>query len=97
MKNKKAAVVFLGLAMLAFVASGCVNQSKIKELENEIGRLNQVVQQKDAKTKSLTEQMQVKQKELDSSKSELRRVKIELDNVNDKLKTLTIPPATPSK
>ena len=70
-KNKKTVITLLGLAMLAFLASGCVNQSKIKDLEKEIGRLNQIILQKDAKIKTLTEQTQVGQKSLDSIKSEL--------------------------
>ncbi|MDP2904812.1 MAG: hypothetical protein Q8O22_00745, partial [Candidatus Omnitrophota bacterium] len=79
-KNKKTMVALLGLAMLAFVASGCVNQTKVKDLEKEIGRLNQVIQQKDAKVKTLTEQTLAGQKSLDAVKSELDSVKKGLDN-----------------
>jgi len=98
-KNKKTIVTLLSVAMLAFVASGCVNQTKVKDLEKEIGRLNQVIQQKDAKVKTLTEQTLVGQKsleaiksELDSIKKELDNTKKELDNVNNKLKALVVPP-----
>jgi len=111
MENKKVKVALLGLALVAFLASGCVNPSKIKELENEIGRLNQVIQQKDAHIKTLTDQMEVKQKdldvikkeldnskvELDSVKKELDNTKKELDSVNNKLKTLTAPPVRVNK
>ena len=111
MKNKKTKLVLLGLAILAFLASGCVNPSKIKELENEIGQLNQVIQQKDVKIKTLTDQAQVKQKELesikkdfdsskkelDSVKKELDSTKKELDNVNKKLNTLVAAPGTVKK
>lgn len=107
MENKKVKVVLLGLALVAFLASGCVKQSKIKELKKENGRLNQAIQQKDIQIKTLTDQMEVKQKdldvikkeldnskvELDSVKKELDNTKKELDSVNNKLKTLTAPPA----
>ncbi|MDP2905439.1 MAG: hypothetical protein Q8O22_03970 [Candidatus Omnitrophota bacterium] len=98
-KNKRTGVVLLGLAMLTFVASGCVNQTKVKDLEKEVGRLNQVIQQKDAKIKALTDQTQAGQKSLDTVQNELNSIKNELDNtkkelenVNNKLKAVVVPP-----
>ena len=111
MKNKQIKVASLGLFIAVFLTSGCINSGKIKQLENEVARLNQVILQKDAKIKTLTDQAQVKQKDLDtikkelnSSKAELDGVKKELDNtkkeldkVNNKLKAPTIPPAAIKK
>lgn len=79
MNNKKTKILFLGLVIFSFLASGCVNQSKIKELENEIGRLNQVIQQNNVKIKTLTDQAQVKQKDLDTIKKELDNTKTEFN------------------
>ena len=99
MKNKRTMVTLFGIAMLAFVASGCVNETKVKDQEKEIGRLNQVILQKDAKVKTLTDQTLAGQKsleaiksELDSVKKELDNTKKELDNVNNKLKAVVVPP-----
>lgn len=83
MKNKKTKVVLLGLAIFVFLASGCVNQNKIKELKNEVAQLNQVILQKDAQIKTLTDRVRIKQKEL--------------DNVNKKLNTLVAAPKTVKK
>jgi peptidoglycan hydrolase CwlO-like protein len=108
MENKKVKVALLGLALVTFLASGCVDSKKIKQLENEAAQLNQVILQKDAKIKMLTDQAQIKQeelesikkdfdstkKELDSAKKELDSTKKELDNVNNKLNTLMAAPGT---
>ncbi len=85
MNNKKTKVLLLGLVILSFLASGCVNQSKIKELENEIVRLNQVIQQNDIKIKTFIDQAQVKQKDLDTIKNELDSTKNELDGTKKAL------------
>ena len=101
----------MGLSIAAFLASGCVNSGKIKQLENEAAKLNQIILQKDAKIKTLTDQAQVKQKELegiknnlgtskrelDSVKKELDSTKKELDKVNKKLSILTAAPETVKK
>jgi len=111
MKNNKVKVVLLSLALVTFLTSGCVDSKKIKQLENEVAQLNQVILQKDAKIKTLTDQAQIKQKELesikkdfdsskkelDSVKKELDSTKKELDNVNKKLNTLVAAPGAVKK
>jgi len=104
MISRKIAPILACLAIFAFIASGCVDTKSIKKLENEVSRLNQIIQQKDAKIKMLTEQGQLKQesldsitKELDSVKKELNSTKKELDSMNKKLNTLTANPVTLKK
>lgn len=104
MKYKQIIFTLLGLFLVAFLTSGCVDSKKMKELENEVGKLNQVIQQKDAKINTLTAQSQAKQneldvikKELDNTKNELDSVKKELDGVNKKLNDLTATPVLPKK
>jgi peptidoglycan hydrolase CwlO-like protein len=104
MKYKQITFALLGLALAAFLMTGCVNSGKMKQLESENARLNQLILQKDASLKTLTEQTQAKQreleaikKELDSTKKELDSVKKELDGVNKKLDALTATPVVPKK
>jgi len=78
--NKKTTVVVLGLAVIAFLASGCEDTKKVKQLESQVAQLNQLLLQKDAKIKTLAEQAQVNKGMLDSVKKELDRTKNELDS-----------------
>jgi len=75
MANRKITLMLVGLAVIVFLASGCVDNKKMKQLENDIVRLNQVILQQDTKIKTLTAQV----KELDSTKKELKRVNKELN------------------
>jgi len=79
MQNKKVTIAVLGLAAVAFLALGCVDSGKIKQLENEVSRLAQLVEQKDAKIATLTGEAVTKAQELDSVKKELDSSKAELD------------------
>ena len=93
-------VLLVGL--IAFLASSC-DSGKITQLQNESVRLNALVTQKDAKIKTLTDQLQAKVKEferikkdldaskaaLESATNELGSTKKELDTVNKKLDALT--------
>jgi peptidoglycan hydrolase CwlO-like protein len=111
MKYKQIIFTLLGLFLVAFLTSGCVDSKKMKLLQNEVTKLSQVIQQKDVEISTLTAQSQIKQKELDSikneldstkkeldsSKKELDSVKKELDSVNKKLNTLTATPVVPKK
>ena len=111
MKNKRTKIVLLGLFTAVFLTSGCIDSGKIKQLETEVAQLNQLVLQKDAKIKALTDQAQIKQKELesikkdfdsskkelDSVKKELDSTKKELDNVNTKLNTPVAAPVAVKK
>jgi len=80
MRKRKLTLIFIGLATIVFLASGCGNNKKMKQLENEVVRLNQVILQKDTEIKKLTTQV----KELDSTKKELRRANKELDTLKAK-------------
>ena len=97
MKNKSGAIMFLSLAMFAFLATGCENPQKIKKLESENGILSQMIVAKDAKIKMLGEQLNAKQKELDSTMKQLTDAKKEIDNLNKKAATLMAPPETLKK
>jgi peptidoglycan hydrolase CwlO-like protein len=111
MANRNIVFALLGLATIAFLTSGCADANKMKQLEREVTQLNQVILQKDAKIKTLTDQAQIKQKELegikkdfdstkkelDSVKKELDSTKQELDSVNKKLNTLMAAPGTVKK
>ena len=85
MQNKKVEIAVLGLAAVAFLALGCVDSGKIKQLENEVSRLAQLVEQKDVNIKTLTGEAVTKAQELDSVKKELDSSKAELDSVKKEL------------
>ena len=104
MKNKKVKVALLGLALVSFLTSGCVDAKKMQQLEREVAQLNQTILRKDAQIKILIDQTYAKQRDLDSSKKELDSIKKELDstkkeldNVNKKLNTLVAAPGTVKK
>jgi septal ring factor EnvC (AmiA/AmiB activator) len=104
MTYRQITFALLGLALVTFLTSGCVDFGKMKQLESENARLNQLILQKDASLKTLTEQAQAKQieleavkKELDIAKNGLDSVKKELDGVNQKLNTLTTTPVVPQQ
>ena len=75
MTKRKITIMLLGLATIVFLTSGCADHKKMKQLENEIVQLNQVILQKDVKIKILTAQV----KELDNTKKELKKVNRELN------------------
>jgi outer membrane murein-binding lipoprotein Lpp len=75
MTKRKITLMLLGLATIVFLTSGCADHKKMKQLENEIVQLNQVILQKDVKIKILTAQV----KELDNTKKELKKVNRELN------------------
>ncbi len=75
MTSRKITLMLLGLATIVFLTSGCADHKKMKQLENEIVQLNQVILQKDVKIKILTSQV----KELDNTKKELKKVNRELN------------------
>jgi peptidoglycan hydrolase CwlO-like protein len=111
MKNKKTKFILLSLAVVVFLAGGCVNSGKTQQLKDEVTRLNKIIQQKDAKVRTLIDQAQSNQKnvdvitkeldstkkELDGAKKELDTTKKELDSVNKKLGALTPKPITLKK
>lgn len=104
MTYRQVTFVILGLALVTFLTSGCADSGKMKKLESENARLNQLILQKDASLKTLMEQAQAKQieletvkKELDIAKSGLGSVKKELDGVDKKLNNLTTTPAVPQQ
>ena len=82
---KRTTVLLLTVALAAFLTSGCVDQSKIKELQGQIGQSGQAIHQKDIKIKALTEQALVKQKALDAIAKDLNGSKSELDSVKKEL------------
>ena len=79
MAGRKIIHVLPGLAAIVFLAGGCVDSKKIKQLEGETAQLNQAILQKDAKIKTLTVQVEAKQVELNSAKKELEKVNKEFD------------------
>ena len=105
MKSKGVTLMVLGLAAGAFLFCGC-DAGKVKQLQSEVTDMNQVIQQKDAKIKTLIDQAQSKEKELsginnelDSAKKELDSIKRELDSTRKELdaanKKVSVPmPAT---
>jgi septal ring factor EnvC (AmiA/AmiB activator) len=104
MAHRQVTSVVLGLALVAFLAAGCADPGKVKQLQNENVRLNQLIQQKDASLATLTEQAQAKQaeleavkKELDITKKGLESVRTELDYVSKKLSGLAAAPAAPQQ
>jgi len=78
--NKKATLVVLGLAVIAFLASGCEDTKKVTQLESQVAQLNLLLLQKDAKIKTLAEQAQESKGKLESVKKELDKTKNELDS-----------------
>jgi len=97
MKYKQITFTLLCLFLVAFLTSGCVDSKKMKQLDDENSRLNQVVQQKDAEISILINQSQAKQQELDSIKKELDSAKKELDNFINNLNTLKKTPVVPQQ
>jgi len=91
MKSNHAALVMLGLSLMVFLMAGCVNSGKMKQLQSENTRLNQLIQQKDTQIKILTDQSQARQKELANVTSELDRVKKELEATKSAALNLTQP------
>ena len=88
MKNKQITFTLLCLFFIAFLTSGCVDSHKMNQLDNEVSRLNQVIQQKDAEISSLVNQSQAKQQELDSIKKELDSIKKELESAKREVENL---------
>jgi len=78
----------LGLVVGAFLFSGC-EAGKVKQLQSEVTDMNQVIQQKDVKIKTLINQAQSKEKELAGVKEELDNTKKELDVVKQKVSVST--------
>ncbi len=97
MKYKPIAVTLLCLLLIAFLSSGYYGAGKLKQSVNEVSRLNQVIQQKDAEINTLAGQLQAKQQELESMKKEFDSAKQELDNVLNNLTTVTDKPAVPQQ
>lgn len=85
MKNTGFKVTVLFLTIAVFIISGYIIYRKIKELESGFSQLNQLVQQKDVTIKTLTGQMQEKQKELDNTNKVLDSTKLELHSTNEAL------------
>ena len=75
-------VLLVGL--VAFLASSC-DSGKITQLQNESVRLNALVTQKDAKIKTLTDQLQVKGKEFEGIKKDLDASKAVLESTTNEL------------
>ena len=87
MRRQGITVVLLGFTALVFLASGCVNPGKVKQLEDEAAMLHRMIAQKDAQIQTLTGQAKATQDELegikknyDLSQKELEGVKKELEN-----------------
>ena len=76
---------FCGLFLVAFLSLGCVDAAKVTQLENEVGRLNQVIQEKDAQISTLTEEAQAKNQEFDNIMKELETVRGELEATRGEL------------
>jgi len=95
MKSKGIMLMVLGLVVGAFLFSGC-EAGKAKQLQSEVDRLSQVIQQKDAQINKFTDQVQSKEKELAGVKEELDNTKKELDAEKQKVSVSAPAPASES-
>jgi len=79
--------IFIVVAVIAVIllVSNLMSFGKINKLSGEVAQLNKAVQQKDANIKSLTDQTQVKQIEIDNVKKELDATKQKLTGAENEL------------
>lgn len=79
--------VFIIVAVIAAIllVSNLMSFSKINKLNGEVAQLNKTVQQKDVSIKSLTDQVQAKQLEMDNVKKELDVTKQKLTGAENEL------------
>ena len=92
MKSKGIMLIVVALAVGTFLFSGCA-ADKAKQLQGEVDRLNQVIQQKDAQIRTVTGQLDVKEKELSGVKEELDNVKKELNALKQNVGVSALVPA----
>lgn len=88
MKNKRFTFLMLVLLIAAVFTGGQIISEKIKHLGDEVGRLNQQNQQKEAMLKTLSGQAEVSQNELNSTKRDLDNTKQEIEKVKQELVTI---------
>lgn len=79
--KKEQIIMVLGLAVVVLIVTSVTGLGKIKQLKNEVAKLNQVIKEKDVQIKTDADQLQAKQGELDSVKQKLASAEEELAGV----------------
>lgn len=80
MKKEQILMIVSVIAAILLV-SNVISFSKISKLNGETARLNKAVQEKDANIRSLTDQVQAKQLELDDAEKALNSLEIKVTAV----------------
>lgn len=83
--KKEQVLMIVSVVAAILLISNLMSFGKINKLNGEVVKLNKVAQQKDASIKSLTDQVQAKQLEIDDAKKELDTAKQKLTGAENEL------------
>jgi len=97
MARKYLVIAMVCLVAVTFLISGCEDSKKVKQLESDSARLNQMIAQKDSKIASLTNDLNAARQAVNSVSAELVNTKKALDDANNKLNAAVVKPAVPQK
>ena len=76
--KKEQLLMVVSVAAAILLVSNLMSFSKINKLNSEMAQFNKTIQEKDASIKSLTDQVQAKQLEIDAAEKALNSLEIKV-------------------